>query len=72
MSLNVQFVLIEIIRHPNPSKEKYLDDKYSIIQKRQILTWSLLTLEAHEGLVFTLFRRSYLSLVLSYKSKNLT
>ena len=23
MSLNVQFVVIEIIRHPNPSKEKY-------------------------------------------------
>lgn len=71
-SLNVQFVAIEIIRHPNPSKEKYLDNKYSIIQKRQILTWSLFTLEAHEGLVLTLFRRPSLSLVLSYKSKNLT
>ena len=71
-SLNVQFVVIEIIRHRNPSKEKYLDNKFSIIQKRQILNWSLLTLEAHEGLVVTLFRRSYISLVLSYKSKNLT
>ena len=72
MSLNVQFVAIEIIRHPNPSKEKYLDNKYSIIQKWQILTWSLPSLEAHEGLVLTLFSRSYLSLVLTYKSKNLT
>lgn len=71
-SLNVQFVVIEIIKHRNPSKEKYLDNKFSITQKRQILNWSLLTLEADEGLVVTLFRRSYLSLVLSYKSKNLT
>ena len=33
MSLHVQLVAIEILSDPNPSKEKYLDNKYSIIQK---------------------------------------